>query len=247
MFIGLGVLAVISPLYINRRPVIESEDDEQSINLSSWLPLLLLLLILAIALSMYADKRFTRTSKFSSYERLVGIGMGLIAVISPLYINRRPDIDPELEEQSINLASWLPLLLLVLILAIALSLYLDQSLTRKKLDPLEAYVPAVILTQFQIKDLEKTLEVDQPQFADCRYLLRSGPAASLRINIRAVAQYASDAGSGNTAFNDVDQCLRALEELDALLLLASRNDPAASVKSMKAKIGVALDALDRMC
>ncbi|KAJ9168156.1 hypothetical protein P3X46_019715 [Hevea brasiliensis] len=130
MFIGLGVLAVISPLYINRRPVIESEDDEQSINLSSWLPLLLLLLILAIALSMYADKRFTRTSKFSSYERLVGIGMGLIAVISPLYINRRPDIDPELEEQSINLASWLPLLLLVLILAIALSLYLDQSLTR---------------------------------------------------------------------------------------------------------------------
>ncbi|KAJ9168157.1 hypothetical protein P3X46_019716 [Hevea brasiliensis] len=124
--------------------------------------------------------------------------------------------------------------------------FLDKYVKKKKLDPLEAYVPAVILTQFQIKDLEKTLEVDQPQFANCRYLLRSGPAASLRINIRAVAQYASDAGSGNTAFNDVDQCLRALEELDSLLLLASRNDPAASVKSMKAKIGVALDALDSL-
>ncbi|KAF2285044.1 hypothetical protein GH714_037533 [Hevea brasiliensis] len=40
-----------------------------------------------------------------------------------------------------------------------------------------------------------------------------------------VAKYASDAGSGNTAFNDVDRCLRALEELDSLLLHVSRNDP----------------------
>ncbi|KAJ4846325.1 hypothetical protein Tsubulata_005915 [Turnera subulata] len=32
---------------------------------------------------------------------------------------------------------------------------------------------------------EKTLEVDQPKFADCRSLLRAGPAASLRVNIRA--------------------------------------------------------------
>ncbi|XP_048227688.1 uncharacterized protein LOC8258582 isoform X2 [Ricinus communis] len=93
---------------------------------------------------------------------------------------------------------------------------------------------------------QKTLEVDQPQFANCRSLLRSGPAASLRVNIRAVAQYASDAGSGNTAFNDVDQCLRALEELDSLLLHASRNEPDASVKSMRAKISVALDALDSL-
>ncbi|XP_015572912.1 uncharacterized protein LOC8258582 isoform X1 [Ricinus communis] len=124
--------------------------------------------------------------------------------------------------------------------------FLDKYVKKKKLDPLEAYVPAVILTQFQIKDLEKTLEVDQPQFANCRSLLRSGPAASLRVNIRAVAQYASDAGSGNTAFNDVDQCLRALEELDSLLLHASRNEPDASVKSMRAKISVALDALDSL-
>ncbi|OAY26926.1 uncharacterized protein LOC110603085 [Manihot esculenta] len=124
--------------------------------------------------------------------------------------------------------------------------FFDKYVKKKKLDPLETYVPAVILTQFQIKDLEKTLEVDQPQFANCRSLLRTGPAASLRVNIRAVAQYASDAESGKTAFNDVDQCLRAFEELDSLLLHASRNDPAASVKSMKAKIVVALDALDSL-
>uniref|UniRef100_A0A2P2KAT7 DUF7880 domain-containing protein n=1 Tax=Rhizophora mucronata TaxID=61149 RepID=A0A2P2KAT7_RHIMU len=101
--------------------------------------------------------------------------------------------------------------------------FLDKYVKRKKLDPLEAYVPAVILTQLQIKDL-----------------------ASLRVNIRAVAQYASDAGNGNTAFSNVDQCLRALEELDSLLLHASRNDPEASIKTMKEKIGVALNALDSL-
>ncbi|XP_022756379.1 uncharacterized protein LOC111304130 [Durio zibethinus] len=124
--------------------------------------------------------------------------------------------------------------------------FFDKYVKRKKLDPLEVYVPAVILTQLQIKDLEKTLEVDKPEYATCRSLLRIGPAASLRVNIRAVAQYASDAGNGENAFNDVDQCLRALEELDSLLLHASRDDPEASVKSMKAKIGTALNALDSL-
>ncbi|TKY74858.1 hypothetical protein E2542_SST03622 [Spatholobus suberectus] len=122
----------------------------------------------------------------------------------------------------------------------------DKYVKRKKLDPLEAYVPAIILTEFQIKDLEKTLEGDEPQFALCRSLLRSGPAASLRVNIRAVAQYASDSDSGKTAFNDVDECLRSLEELDSLLLHASRNDPEASIKSMKTKINSALNALDSL-
>ncbi|KAA8538716.1 hypothetical protein F0562_028303 [Nyssa sinensis] len=129
--------------------------------------------------------------------------------------------------------------------SIAASIF-DKYVKRKKLDPLEAYVPAVILTQLQIKDLGKTLEVDQPQFAACRNILRYGPAASLRVNIRAVAQYASDSGSGKTAFNNVDLCLRALEELDSLLLHASRNDPEASVESMKAKIDMAVDALDSL-
>ncbi|GAV90325.1 hypothetical protein CFOL_v3_33734 [Cephalotus follicularis] len=124
--------------------------------------------------------------------------------------------------------------------------FLDKYVKRKKLDPLVVYVPAVILTQLQIEDLEKTLDADQPQYAACRSLLRSGPAASLRVNIRAVAQYASDAGNGKTAVNNVNQCLRALEDLDSLLLNASRNDPGASVKLMKAKIGVALDALDSL-
>ncbi|KAI3876718.1 hypothetical protein MKX03_019201 [Papaver bracteatum] len=123
---------------------------------------------------------------------------------------------------------------------------LDKYLKRKKLDPLEVYVPAVILCKSQFMDLEKTLEADQPQYAACRSILRSGPAASLRVNIRAVAQYASDDGKGKAALDDVDQCLRALEDLDSLFLRASRNDRGASTESMKKKIDIALVALDRI-
>ncbi|KAL3023190.1 hypothetical protein AAZX31_04G054600 [Glycine max] len=66
------------------------------------------------------------------------------------------------------------------------------------------------------------------------------------ISMSKVVQYAFDSGNGKTAFNDVDECLRSLEELDSLLLHASRNDPEASVKSMKTKINSALGALDSL-
>lgn len=122
----------------------------------------------------------------------------------------------------------------------------DKYMKRKKLDPLEAYVPAIILTQLQIEDLGKILDVDQPQYAAYRNLLRSGPAASLRVNIRAVAQYAADAGYDKTAYNSVDQCLSALEELDSLLLRASRNEQETSIESMKSSIGIVVGALDSL-
>lgn len=122
----------------------------------------------------------------------------------------------------------------------------DNYIKRKKLEPLETYVPAIILTQLQIKDIEKSLEIDQPQYATFRSILRSGPAASFRSNVRAVAQYASDAGKGKTASDDVDRCLRAVDELDSLLLRASRNDGDISPKLMKEKIGIAVNALDSL-
>lgn len=122
----------------------------------------------------------------------------------------------------------------------------DKYVKRKKLEPLEAYVPAIILTELQIKELGKTLEAEKPEYAACRSLLRAGPASSLRMNIRAVAQYANEVGNDKTASNDVDQCLRALEELDSLLLHASRNEPGATVKSMKSNIGIAVNALNSL-
>uniref|UniRef100_A0ACD5WEW7 Uncharacterized protein n=1 Tax=Avena sativa TaxID=4498 RepID=A0ACD5WEW7_AVESA len=122
----------------------------------------------------------------------------------------------------------------------------DNYLKRKKLEPLEAYVPAVLLTQDQFRDLEKSLEFEKPKYDESRSLLRSGPASSLRINIRAVAQYASNNGQGKAASDAVDECLRALEDLDALLLKATRKDPSASVETMRSKIAVALGALDNL-
>ncbi|KFK32515.1 hypothetical protein AALP_AA6G252700 [Arabis alpina] len=121
---------------------------------------------------------------------------------------------------------------------------IDKYVKRKKLDPLDAYVPPVILAQLQIQDLEQFLNVEKPEFLACRSLLRSGPASSLRVNIRAVAQYALDASDSNTASDDVDRCLRALEELDSLFLRASRKDSNATVELMKSQLGTALNALD---
>ncbi|XP_010472661.1 PREDICTED: uncharacterized protein LOC104752262 [Camelina sativa] len=123
---------------------------------------------------------------------------------------------------------------------------IDKYVKRKKLDPLEAYVPPVILAQLQIQDLEGFLNVEKPEFEACRRQLRSGPASSLRVNIRAVAQYASDDGFSKTATDDVDRCLRALEELDSLFLRASRKDSKATVELMKSQLGTALTALDSL-
>lgn len=122
----------------------------------------------------------------------------------------------------------------------------DSYIKRKKLEPLETYVPAVLLTQDQFRDLEKSLEFEKPRYDESRSLLRSGPASSLRVNIRAVAQYASTNGQGKAASDAVDECLRALEDLDALLLKASRKDSSASVEVMRSKIIVALGALDNL-
>ncbi|XP_068476114.1 uncharacterized protein [Phaseolus vulgaris] len=70
-----------------------------------------------------------RRSRLSSYERVAAISLVVLAVASPLYIDRRPESELD-DEQSINLGFLLPLLLFVLILAIALSAFLDRNFTR---------------------------------------------------------------------------------------------------------------------
>lgn len=122
----------------------------------------------------------------------------------------------------------------------------NKYIKRKKLDPLDTYIPPVLLSQSQFQDLEAKLLSDKPEYGDSRSYLRSGPASSLRTNIRAVAQYASEAGDGKSAFDAVDQCIGSLEDLDSLLLRASRNDSSASVQKMRDKIESAVTALDRL-
>ncbi|XP_055820346.1 uncharacterized protein LOC129889174 [Solanum dulcamara] len=125
--IGIGLVAVISPLYIDsRKNTTEPQLEEQTINfLFPYLPLLFLItLIMSISISH-------QLARFSSYDnRLLAIGLTLVAILSPLYIDRRKLVDPELEEQSLGISSYLPLLMLFLIIAIAMSCYLDHSFTR---------------------------------------------------------------------------------------------------------------------
>ncbi|KAK7283163.1 hypothetical protein RIF29_12511 [Crotalaria pallida] len=71
-----------------------------------------------------------RGSRFSSYERLAAIGLLLLAVASPLFIDHKPECESEENEQPTDVAFPLPLLLLLLISAIAASAFLDRDFTR---------------------------------------------------------------------------------------------------------------------
>ncbi|KAL3497418.1 hypothetical protein ACH5RR_040150 [Cinchona calisaya] len=72
-----------------------------------------------------------RSSRPASYDqRVVAICLALAAVISPLYIDRMKEMEPELDEEPFNISSYLPLLLLILIMSIAVSRYLDRSFAR---------------------------------------------------------------------------------------------------------------------
>lgn len=72
-----------------------------------------------------------RSSRFSTHDkRLLVIGLAVLAVLSPLYIDRRSIPDPELDEEPVHFSSYLPLLELVLITAIAISGFLEHGFTR---------------------------------------------------------------------------------------------------------------------
>ncbi|KAL5189902.1 hypothetical protein HKD37_04G009493 [Glycine soja] len=120
------------------------------------------------------------------------------------------------------------------------SLYVILQVPRLRDTPSWAFLP--YLTSLSSK-FQKTPKQHRTTncFSDCCSKL-----TPLMISMSKVVQYAFDSGNGKTAFNDVDECLRSLEELDSLLLHASRNDPEASVKSMKTKINSALGALDSL-
>lgn len=67
----------------------------------------------------------------SSTEKLVCVVVAVLAVLSPLYIDRRPEaeIDDE-EDGGAASALWLPGLLVVLILAINLTCFMDRPVVR---------------------------------------------------------------------------------------------------------------------
>lgn len=75
-----------------------------------------------------------RNTRFSSHDkRLIAIGLAILAVLSPLYIDRGSTPEPELDEEPANFSAYLPLLQLLLIMAIAVSGFMERGLTG--LDP----------------------------------------------------------------------------------------------------------------
>ncbi|KAL0394234.1 UNVERIFIED_CONTAM: hypothetical protein Slati_4389600 [Sesamum latifolium] len=75
-----------------------------------------------------------RSTRFSSHDkRLLAIGFAILAVLSPLYIDRRSIPESELEEEPIYFSFYLPFLLLILVTAIAISGYMERGFAR--LDP----------------------------------------------------------------------------------------------------------------
>ncbi|XP_008802449.1 uncharacterized protein LOC103716287 [Phoenix dactylifera] len=78
--IALGLLAVLSPLYIDRKPPVEPEYDDGYGSLAMWLPFVLIVLIVVINFTCFLDRRFTR---FDPYwiHRVGGSSCGIIAIL----------------------------------------------------------------------------------------------------------------------------------------------------------------------
>ncbi|KAJ7518571.1 hypothetical protein O6H91_21G075100 [Diphasiastrum complanatum] len=121
-----------------------------------------------------------------------------------------------------------------------------EEVLMRKLYPLETYILPILLCRLQFKEVEGKLLAETPLYADARSLLRSGPLGSLRTDIRAVAEYASEAGNGKVASDAVEQCLRALEDLDSLMLRASRDDTSVTIDNMRTRLGMAITALNNL-
>ncbi|CAA7061147.1 unnamed protein product [Microthlaspi erraticum] len=68
--------------------------------------------------------------KFTSSRKFLAISLSVLAVLSPLYIDRLSEEDLEEEEELFGFMFWLSMLFFLLVLAVGLSLYCDQSLTR---------------------------------------------------------------------------------------------------------------------
>ena len=103
---------------------------------------------------------------------------------------------------------------------------MSRYIKRKKLEPLDAYVPSVLLSRRQLTDVREALVsiLDPSQAADVpatsaepadgsepsgvglsdqleaiRAFLRSGPLGSLRTDLRAIAKYAAEGSAAGSA------------------------------------------------
>lgn len=115
---------------------------------------------------------------------------------------------------------------------------LDRYVKKKKLDPLDTYVPLVLEARDVLAELDGVMDKD-PSAA--RQQLRSGPFSGMRDNIRALGQYAAlPAADGGAGLSEADAgqlvsgFFRALEDYDLLLYNAVREYKQQEQKAAKA-------------
>jgi hypothetical protein len=94
---------------------------------------------------------------------------------------------------------------------------MDRYVKTRRLDPLESYVPSILLAQSQLRDIPDAVREAGVDVA--RVILRSGSFDGLRDNIRAVGEYASVRIGKSTAQTRVKAVFAAIEAIDSLLFL----------------------------
>eukprot|EP00898_Chlorokybus_atmophyticus_P004420 jgi/Chlat1/497/Chrsp103S01096 len=120
---------------------------------------------------------------------------------------------------------------------------LSQYIKKRQKDPIETYVPTVLLARGQLLAVEEALQLETPAYTAARSLLKEGSAATLRTDLRALAEYAAEADISSSAPKTAESCLSSLERLDIQLLTAARSI-APALDDMKANLMDAVAKLD---
>ncbi|KAH7683720.1 hypothetical protein IHE45_05G201600 [Dioscorea alata] len=78
--ITLVLLAVLSPLYIDRKPPVELETESEGGGFILLLPLVLIFLVIAINITYVCDRRFMRCDPYLIH-RVGGSSAGIVAIL----------------------------------------------------------------------------------------------------------------------------------------------------------------------
>ena len=110
-------------------------------------------------------------------------------------------------------------------------------------------MPALLLSKRRLQALEAPLEAAEEGYDVylVRNYLRQGVLGSLRSDMKAVSKYAVEADTSSDAEEATAVTLRALDEFDSAMLLASRAEaPAEEIEAILALLRETVASLDRV-
>merc|ERR1719284_468586 len=120
---------------------------------------------------------------------------------------------------------------------------LGAYIKKRRLDPLETYIPPVLAARAELVQLKELIVGGD--LAGIRRQLRSGGFDGIRENVRAIGLYAAEeASQGAKAEAAVKAVFDALNDFDGALLQASRSSSAVDSDALRGKAGAAIEAFD---